>query len=132
MQNPYVDHNNPFTVPFRIAKLQALLKRHNHLIIGVDYDNTLRGYNSGEYYNDIIELVQRAKAQGHIICIWTANTSPDDVKKDLASIGIEHDYFNESPLFNDGRKPHFNILLDDVAGLHESYHTLDSILKGQL
>ena len=133
MQNPYIDHEvTPHIPKFRKEKLLSLIKKHKQLIIGVDYDNTIREFNSQDPYNDVIDLVKRAKTQGHIICIWTANIHQEEVKKDLTSLELTFDFFNESPICNQGRKPHFNLLLDDIAGLHESYHTLDQILKGQL
>ena len=76
----------------------------------------------------VTDLVKKAKAKGHTICIWTANTQPTIVKLMLAYQGIPYDLFNNSPIMNERRKPHFNILLDDIAGLNEAYHTLDYVL----
>ena len=128
MTNPLIQ-TPPYSNPVLAEKLLKTIKKHKTLVIGVDYDNTIQDYNSKYFYEDIIDLVKLAKSKGHTICIWTANTQPTIVKMMLAYQGIPYDYFNNSPLMNNSRKPHFNILLDDVAGLNEAYHTLNHVLK---
>ena len=62
MQNPYIDHEvTPHIPKFRKEKLLSLIKKHKQLIIGVDYDNTIRGVNSQDPYNDVIDLVKGQK-----------------------------------------------------------------------
>ena len=128
MKNPYIS-NSAIISPARIEKLKRAITTHGSLVIGLDYDNTVRGYKSKEAYTDIVDIAKLAIEKGHVLCIWTANAEEEDVKKDLTSLGINFHHYNTSPLFNDRRKPHFNILLDDIAGLNESYHTLMEILK---
>ena len=128
MTNPLIQ-TPPYSNPVLAEKLLKTIKKHKTLVIGVDYDNTIQDYNSKYFYEDIVSLMKLAKSKGHIICIWTANTQPTIVKMMLAYQGIPYDYFNNSPLMNSSRKPHFNILLDDVAGLNEAYHTLNHVLK---
>lgn len=128
MTNPLIQ-TPPYSNPVLVKKLLKTIKKHKTLVIGVDYDNTIQDYNSKYFYEDIVDLVKLAKSKGHIICIWTANTQPTIVKMMLAYQGIPYDYFNNSPLMNSSRKPHFNILLDDIAGLNEAYHTLNHVLK---
>lgn len=128
MTNPLIQ-TPPYSNPVLTEKLLKTIKKHKTLVIGVDYDNTIQDYNSKYFYEDIIDLMKLAKSKGHIICIWTANTQPTIVKMMLEYQGIPYDYFNNSPLMNSSRKPHFNILLDDVAGLNEAYHTLNHVLK---
>lgn len=128
MTNPLIQ-TPPYSNPILAEKLLKTIRKHKTLVIGVDHDNTIQDYNSKYFYEDIVDLVKLAKSKGHIICIWTANTQPTIVKMMLAYQGIPYDYFNNSPLMNSSRKPHFNILLDDVAGLNEAYHTLNHVLK---
>ena len=128
MTNPLIQ-TPPYSNPELAEKLLKTIKKHKTLVIGVDYDNTLQDYNSKYFYEDIVDLVKLAKSKGHIICIWTANTQPTIVKMMLAYQGIPYDYFNNSPIMYSSRKPHFNILLDDIAGLNEAYHTLNYVLK---
>ena len=128
MNNPLIQ-TPPYSNPVLAEKLLKTVKKHKTLVIGVDYDNTIQDYNSKHFYEDIVDLVKLAKAKGHIICIWTANTQPTIVKMMLAYQGIPYDYFNNSPIMNSSRKPHFNILLDDITGLNEAYHTLNYVLK---
>lgn len=50
------------------------------------------------------------------------------MKKYCFHFGIKVDYINESPIMNT-RKPYYNILLDDRAGLQEAADTLNSVLN---
>ena len=127
MTNPFIQ-NPPYVNQHLAKRLQSAINKYGSLVIGVDYDNTLQDYNSKYFYEDITALVKKAKAKGHTICIWTANTQPTVVKMMLAYQGIPYDLFNNSPIMNERRKPHFNILLDDIAGLNEAYHTLNYVL----
>lgn len=127
MTNPFIQ-NPPYVNRHLAKRLQSAISKYGSLVIGVDYDNTIQDYNSKYFYEDITSLVKKAKAKGHTICIWTANTQPTVVKMMLAYQGIPYDLFNNSPIMNERRKPHFNILLDDIAGLNEAYHTLNYVL----
>ena len=127
MTNPFIQ-NPPYVNQHLANRLQSAINKYGSLVIGIDYDNTIQDYNSKYFYEDITRLVKKAKAKGHTICIWTANTQPTIVKLMLAYQGIPYDLFNNSPIMNERRKPHFNILLDDIAGLNEAYHTLNHVL----
>lgn len=46
-------------------------------------------------------------------------------------LGLDEDfelYTNESPVFPNSEKPYYNILLDDRAGLEESYEILKYVV----
>lgn len=115
-----------------LDRLKTQFRKHSSLIIGVDFDHTIKCPITGQVYINIVNLVKQAFAQGHIICIWTANQHPDEVKKTLSNQSIRYHYFNDSPLQYAARKAHFNLLLDDVAGLNEAYNTLRQFLKDTL
>ena len=79
MNNPHIQHP-PYVNQHLAKRLQSAISKYGSLVIGVDYDNTIQDYNSKYFYEDITSLVKTAKAKGHIICIWTANTQPTVVK----------------------------------------------------
>lgn len=119
MLNPYRNSSN------RVGKLKKQLDIHKSLIIGVDFDFTLYDPIEQVVYQDVLEILLLAQKQGHILCSWSANTDENLVRRVWKECGLRIDYYNDSPAFKGNRKPHFNILLDDIAGLDEAI----SILK---
>ena len=130
--------NNPF-VKSKAAKLCKLLQQyedHGKIVVGIDFDFTLydstKAYTDNAFYDDILSLVKRAQSSGACtLCLWTASGDVEGVIEATNSVGIYWDYINESPLvFRDPapRKPHFNLLLDDSAGLGEAVKTLQLFL----
>lgn len=124
--------NNPFaTSDAHIHKLLTQYAKHGSIIVGVDFDFTLydstKPYRDLAFYDDILQLVLAAQASPACkICLWTASQDLFDILVATALVGIEWDYFNESPILDRPgvKKAHFNILLDDTAGLKEAVTTL--------
>ena len=115
----------------RVAKLVTQYKTHKSLAIGVDFDYTIYNPDIDHMYEDIIKFLLEAQAINCKLCLWTANTSrlPFIIDK-CAEVGLVFDYINKSPI-NIGEetiKPHFNILLDDVAGLSQTLDILQDVL----
>ena len=125
---------------------EHLIKKYKEfgtLYIGVDFDNTLYPYEFSDDeskfpkgFNSILELLQRAKHHGLKLCLWTLPKTKENLNWKIEwcrDHGIEVDYINESPLMNKYSKifgkPHFNLLLDDVAGLESSYSILYNIIQ---
>ena len=122
-----------------------LIEKYNKnstLYIGVDFDNTLWPYGMVERneipqgFKEVIELLQQCKKHGLKLCLWTLPLSQENLDWKIQwckNHGIEMDYINESPLLNEYskefKKPHFNLLLDDVAGLESSYSILVNIIN---
>lgn len=126
--------NHPFN-DNRCAK--RLLWEYNHydkLIVGVDFDNTIKPVRNDKSCEEIINLLKRCSSDPKVIlCLWSI--CPDGEEQDkidyCKSLGITIDYINESP-FNigkwTGKKQFFNILLDDRAGLESAYNNLKYVL----
>lgn len=121
----------PLSHEDRISKLYKQFIAHGKLIIGVDFDNTLVDTYSGtcEPITKVVSTVQQLKKQGHTICVWTANSNKEFVTSTLQKIGVEFDYYNKSPISPDYQKQHFNILLDDVAGLSQALLEAQEVLQ---
>lgn len=109
--------------------------KHNNLVIGVDFDDTIRD-TFGRGLRNIEKLVKKLKALQRdfncTLCVWTANADEALVRKSWEEKGLNVDYYNESPIkkphFN-SVKPYFNVLLDDRAGLDSSYRQIKVLLK---
>ena len=129
--------NHPFDEN-RCAR--RLLWEYNHygrLIVGVDFDNTIRPVKQDSSCEAVVELLKRCSADPKIVlCLWTISGGSDghlslQEKVDYCkSLGIKLDYINESPFLEDdnGKKQFFNVLLDDRAGLESAYRNLKYVL----
>jgi phosphoglycolate phosphatase-like HAD superfamily hydrolase len=104
---------------------------HGSLFVAFDYDNTVFDYhNLGINYDQIVELLRDCKAFGFTMILFTGNEGEklDVIMEDLKSRKIPFDLINENPLMKT-RKPYYNILLDDRAGLFEAYTNLKKLIN---
>ena len=102
---------------------------HKNLFVAYDYDNTVYDYhNEGINYDKIISLLKVCKSLGFTMILFTGNEGEklEIIKKDLNTREIPFDLINENPLMPT-RKPYYNILLDDRAGLKEAYNYLKKL-----
>lgn len=124
--------NHPYSVDRCIKRLINDYEKHKNLIVAFDFDNTIYDYhNEGGNYNEVIELLQECSQLGLTMVLFTANEDEDKLtfcKSFCKDNGIRVDYINESPVMST-RKPYYNILLDDRAGLEEAYFTLKTLVE---
>ena len=121
---------HPFNDKGAIQRLLADYRKYHNLVIGFDFDNTIFDYNNtGGDYSEIINLLKSCKLLGLTLCLYSIGRL-DWKYKECTKLGITPDYVNESPIKieedKDCRKPFFNILLDDRAGLESSYNVLSA------
>lgn len=128
-----IDLRHPYDNRGSYNRLLKEYKTHGKLVVGFDFDNTIFDvHNIGGDYSDIINLLRECKKLGFILCLYTAELREDWLKWKIGycqHFGIEPDYVNESPLLPGTKKPFFNILLDDRAGLESAYLTLKKIVN---
>lgn len=126
ISDPYINNNNV------IERLFKEWIDHGKIIIAFDYDNTVYDYDkNGSIYTKVINLLQDCHKLGsHIFCFTACDenefpTITEYLKEnDIPCDGINIDY--DFIPFR-GRKPYYNILLDDRAGLESSYNNLRSV-----
>ena len=107
-------------------------KKYSSLVVAYDFDNTVYDYHKkGLKYNNVISLLRNLKEIGCYLIIFTANEDEEFVKKYCVDNQIPFDRINENPPFNksSSRKIYYNILLDDRAGLKESYDFLNRLIE---
>ena len=124
--NKYTD-----TMP-RVVKLLSQYKEHGSLVLGVDFDFTLWDGIDKVYYTDISDIIIQAQTLNFKVCLWTANVKRlNRIQDKCAEHGLVFDYINESPidLGENTVKPHFNLLLDDTAGLGQALAVLIELIK---
>ena len=124
LTNPNLDKD------YRLQKIIRNYDKFDKVVVGVDFDFdfTLVDAVTNETYQDIVEILKRGQLNEVIYCIWTANDNDAYVKSKWLEADLEFQYYNESPINPSSRKPHFNILLDDSAGLREALELFISFL----
>lgn len=123
---------HPFFNAGATGRLHDEYDKYGKLIIGFDFDNTIFDYhNCGGDFRSIILLLQECKTLGFTLYLFTADSDPEKLKwkTDFCKhYGIEPEYINESPVLKENKKPYFNILLDDRAGLESAYCILKTVV----
>ena len=124
--------NSPWTSHACARRLLEEYKKYGKLIVAFDFDNTIFDYyNRGLDCKDIIDLLAECSNKGFTMILFTCEEDDERLKwkKEYCNhYGIRVDYVNESPIYNT-KKPYFNILLDDRAGLEEAMDTLNSVIQ---
>ena len=116
------------------ARLSEELEKYGKLYIAFDFDNTIFDYhNQGLDCSEIIKLLQKCSDLGFCLILFTC--TEDEERLTFMKLFCKHykikiSYINENPeVFKGTSKPYYNILLDDRAGLEESFTILNDILK---
>lgn len=128
INDPYTDTKNC------VDRLYQQYKEHGCLLIAVDFDDTLydffkKGYN----YPRVINLLKQCEELDFKIILFTSSTLKRIISFVLPylneQLNIKVDYINESPVMNETKKPYYNLLLDDKAGLGQACEILEKIIK---
>lgn len=106
-------------------------QRYGSLVIAYDFDNTIYDFHgNGWQFEQMIDLLQRLKKIGCYLIIFTANEDEKLVTNYCHTKQIPFDAINENPPFyqSKSRKIYYNVLLDDRAGLRETYDLLTRLV----
>ena len=106
-------------------------KKHGNISVGFDFDETVSPFHLAESSHEmVIELLHELDEVGATLVCWTANPDHKFVDKFLKSKGINHVGINIEtiPLGWETRKPFYNALLDDRAGLESAYRDLSLLV----
>lgn len=119
----------------QVDTLLLQYQKHGSLIVAVDFDDTVfDSYNKGRDFTPVHNLISRAKAVGCKIMVFTARNEMEfrHVIEYYNDINIEFDKLNDDIIIlpqGKSRKPYFNILLDDKAGLMQSFEILLEVIN---
>lgn len=105
--------------------------KHGSLTIGFDFDGTVHDYHkTGASYEMVRELLRELKEIGCKLICWTCYYNLGYVSNFLMENNIPFDGINVDgiPLSYATRKPFFNALLDDRAGLQQVYVDLKFVV----
>jgi hydroxymethylpyrimidine pyrophosphatase-like HAD family hydrolase len=127
MNDPY------FSTSECVNRLFNEYKKHEKLIIAVDFDDTLFDFHKkGFTYGKVINLLKECQNLGFYIVIFTGNENELLIREYCKSLGIEISSINENPIklpYGNGRKIYYNILLDDRAGLGQAVEILEMLIS---
>lgn len=131
-----MDFNHPFGKEACKKRLLEEYHKYGKLIVAFDFDNTIFDYhNNGGDYSEVINLLNKCYKLGFHLILFTCETNLQELcikqMKTAKLLGLDEDfelYTNESPVFPNSEKPYYNILLDDRAGLEESYEILKYVV----
>lgn len=128
--------NHPFNTELCSKRLLDEYHKYGKLIVAFDFDNTIFDFHQiGGDYSCVIELLRECAKLGFELVLFT--TEEDRIKlekkvnKTHAILQLEPNYYlsvNMSSVFTNAKKPYYNILLDDRAGLEESYNILKFVV----
>ena len=126
----------PYNKEQQVERLRSEVAAHGSLFVAFDFDNTIFDYhNQGFDYSGVITLLRRCSEMGHKMILLTSNEDEEKlafIRYYCRSFGIRIDYVNENPVVCPGcRKPYYNILIDDRAGMNEACEILNAIIKEQ-
>lgn len=127
-------HKHPFLIQ-RNSKVRLLEDFLNHqgLIVAFDFDNTIYDYHKkGDDYSEVVNLLKKCCKLGFTMILFTTSSDEEKIeekKKYCEELGIRVDFVNESPVLNGTKKPYYNILLDDRAGLLEAFDNLSFVVE---
>lgn len=112
-------------------RLKKEYMEHGKLIIAYDFDSTVfDSHNTGSSYEMVRELIRKWKNHAYFI-VFTSSESDrfDEIRKILDELNLPYDSINEDAPFIPfkGRKVYYNILLDDRAGLAQTYGELNRL-----
>jgi len=111
-------------------RLRKDYQTHGSLFVAFDYDNTVFDYHEQNInYDKIINLLRECRELKFTLILFTGNEGRklEVIIQDLKNRNIPFDLINENPIMKT-RKPYYNILLDDRAGLLESYTNLKKLI----
>lgn len=113
-----------------VEKLYQVWIKYKGIRILVDYDDTIKPYNTATeaLCKDVIDTLIEAKKLGATVVLWTCRSGArlNEALKYCESIGLEFTEVNPTTPFLPGysMKAYGNILLDDKAGLEQALTTL--------
>lgn len=117
-----------------LDKLKGVHEQYGKIIVAFDFDDTLYAY--GMYGDEAAiskaqSLVYRCLETGQTLLLFTCREGNllDEALFFCEQNGMFFEHVNENPLQTfTSRKPFFNILIDDKAGIYEASKILEEYL----
>lgn len=114
-----------------LERLKHEYDKYGSITVGFDFDDTVHDYHGrGTKFDMVVSLLRDLKKLNCKLVCWTAHNNHDYVNNYLYEHKIPFDGINTDgvPLSWETRKPFFNALLDDRAGLKQAYEELVALV----
>jgi len=121
-----------------ISRLTKEWIKHKNIIIGVDFDDTVKGWYFKKFnYNKVLNLLKECSKYNALIVPFTAREPErwDEIYQFFNNHGIPIQKINKTPdvvsfaPFGKHSKIYANIFLDDRGGFTQSLYILKKSLK---
>ena len=124
---------HPFNKENCKKRLLEEYHKYGKLIVAFDFDNTIYDYhNNGGDYSEVISLLRKCAALSFKLILFTTEEDDEKLQWKVETcaelLNTKEILVNKSNLFPHAVKPYYNILLDDRAGLEESYEILKYVV----
>lgn len=130
MIDEYLDNEKSY------QRLKKEFLQHGKLIIAYDFDSTVFDYhNTGNSYEMVRDLIRKWKDYAYFIVFTSSEENRfEEIKMNLNDLNIPFDSINDDAPFIPfkGRKVYYNILLDDRAGLSQTYSELKRLYDEEI
>lgn len=106
--------------------------KYQSLVIAFDFDDTVFDFHQkGRKYECLISLLENLKSINCYLICWTGQENIEFVRNYLIENQIPFDNINENPPFysSKSRKIYANAILDDRAGLLQTYNELKKLCE---
>lgn len=113
-------------------RLYREYKKHGSLTIGFDFDGTVHDYHkTGAIYPHVTQLLRDLKGLNCQLICWSCYKDHDYIANYLKEHDIPYDGINTDGITLpwETRKPFFNALLDDRAGLRQVFWDLRNLVE---
>ena len=121
-----------FSTDRSVDRLLDQYEKNKNLIVAFDFDDTIYDYHKKGYeYKKVMELLRMCQAYKMTLIMFTTDEDLLNIewkKKFCKDYGLTITYVNESPIMPKAKKPFYNILLDDKAGLGQAYEILNQTM----
>ena len=114
-------------------RLKSEYDKYGSIVVAFDFDNTVYDFHKeGHTYDDVIQLLRNLKSIGCYLICFTASEDENFIHDYMVDNNIPFDCINDNPPFfkSDSKKIYYNVLLDDRAGLIQTYWELTKLYNG--
>lgn len=111
-------------------RLEEDYLKYGSLFIAFDFDDTIFPFkNKGDTCFEVQSLLRKCDKLGFILILFTAREGASLAfsKRFCERIEIKYTFVNENPIMKT-RKPYYNLLLDDKAGLDSTFEILTTLI----
>lgn len=133
---PVKNMNDPYLITQNsIDRLYNEYKKYGKIIVAVDFDDTVFDYHKKGYqYPALMQLLKDCQELDFYLVCFTGSPKEKypEIEEQFKYWGIKISGINKNPFpmpFGNDGKIYYNILLDDRAGLLESFDILSRVVE---